>query len=152
MMTGQIFFSPDKPPFLPVKTTNTTIVFFLHMEYRIILSKDRCTALTFRFLAVSWWKIHSHVIEFLSLIFARFHVRLYIAWVSSYGGVWSLYSLYIDIVLFFFSFFSKTSASSQAKRACESERVVYILSCVLDSLWRENRGSVNRLKSPGFVL
>ena len=152
MMTSRIFFSPDKPQFLPVKTTNTTIVFFLHVEYRIMLAIDCCTALTFRFLAVSWWKIHSHVIEFLSVIFARFHVRLYIPWVSSYGGVWSLYSLYTDIVLFFFSFFSKTLASSRAKRACESERAVYISSCVLDSLWRENRGSVNRLKSPGFVL
>ena len=152
MMTGQIFFSPDKPPIFASQNNEYYNCFFLHMEYRIMLAMDRCTALTFRFLAVSWWKIHSHVIEFLSLIFARFHVRLYIAWVSSYGGVWSLYSLYIDIVLFFFSFFSKTSASSRAKRACESERVVYILSCVLDSLWRENRGSVNRLKSPGFVL
>ena len=122
------------------------------MEYWIMLAIDCCTALTFRFLAVSWWKIHSHVSEFLSVIFACFHVRLYIPWVSSYGGVWSLYSLYTDIVLFFFSFFSKTSASSRAKRGCESERAVYISSCVLDSLWRENRGFVNRLKSPGFVL
>ena len=29
-------------------------------------------------------KIHPHIVEFL------FHVRLYIPWVSSYGGVWSL--------------------------------------------------------------
>ena len=31
-------------------------------------------------------------------------------------------SLYTDVVLFFFSFFSKTSASSRAKRACENKR------------------------------
>ena len=42
------------------------------MEYQITLAIDRCTALTFRFLAASWWKIHSHVVEFLSAIFARF--------------------------------------------------------------------------------
>ena len=30
--------------------------------------------------------------------------------------------LYTDVVLFFFSFFSKTSASLRAKRACENER------------------------------
>ena len=42
------------------------------MEYRITLAVDRCTALSFRFLPASWWKIHSHVVEFLSAIFARF--------------------------------------------------------------------------------
>ena len=62
-----------------------------------------------------------------------------------------------------FSFFSKTSANSQAKRAREKENfffphhyplvlavnktpAVYILSPALDGLWRENRGSVNRLE------
>ena len=45
------------------------------MEYRITLAIDLCTALTLRFLAASWWKIHSHVVEFLSAIFARFRVR-----------------------------------------------------------------------------
>ena len=48
------------------------------MECRITLATDRCTALTFRFLVASWWRIHSHVVEFLSAIFARFHVCLYI--------------------------------------------------------------------------
>ena len=33
------------------------------MEYRIMLAIDRCTALTFRFLVASWWKIHSHVVD-----------------------------------------------------------------------------------------
>ena len=60
------------------------------MEYRITLAIDHCTALTFRFLAASWWKIHSHVVEFLSAIFTHVYVCLYIPWVSSYGGVWSL--------------------------------------------------------------
>ena len=55
-----------------------------------MLSKDHCTALTFRFLAESWWKIHSHIFEFLSVVFARFHVHLYIPWVLLYGSVWSL--------------------------------------------------------------
>ena len=69
---------------------NTIIYFFLPTDYRITLAIDRCTALAFRFSAVSWWKIHSHVVGFLSSIFARFHVRLYIPWESSYGGVGSL--------------------------------------------------------------
>ena len=60
------------------------------MEYQITLEIDRCTALTFRFFAASWWKIHSQVVEFLSAIFARFRVHLYILRVSSYDGVWSL--------------------------------------------------------------
>ena len=54
------------------------ITFFLPMEYRITLAVDGCTTLTLRFLAASWWKIHLHVVEFLSAIFAHFHVRLYI--------------------------------------------------------------------------
>ena len=40
-----------------------------------VSKNDRCTAVTFRSLAASWWKIHSHVVEFLSAVFARFHVR-----------------------------------------------------------------------------
>ena len=48
------------------------------MEYWFMLAIDRCTTLTFRFLAASWWKIHSQVVEFLPPIFARFDVRLYI--------------------------------------------------------------------------
>ena len=60
------------------------------MEYQITLERDRCTALTFRFFAASWWKIHSQVVEFLPAIFARFDVRLYILWVSSYDRVLSL--------------------------------------------------------------
>ena len=48
------------------------------MEYRITLAVDRCTTLTLKFLAASWWKIHLHFVEFLFAIFARFHVRLYI--------------------------------------------------------------------------
>ena len=48
------------------------------MEYWITLAVDRCTALMLRFLAASWWKIHLHVVKFLSAIFACFHVRLYI--------------------------------------------------------------------------
>ena len=45
MMTGQIFFSPDKPRFWPVKLMNIIII-FLSMEYRITLAVDRCTALS----------------------------------------------------------------------------------------------------------
>ena len=60
------------------------------MEYRITLPIDRCTALTLRFLAASWWKIHLHVVEFLSAIFACFHFRLYRPWLSSYSIVWSI--------------------------------------------------------------
>ena len=46
------------------------------MEYRITLAIDRCSAFTFSFLAASSRKIHnSHVLEFLSAVFARFHVR-----------------------------------------------------------------------------
>ena len=57
------------------------------MEYRITLAVDRCTTLAFRFLAASWWKIHLHVAELLSVVFARFHVHLCIPWVSLYKGV-----------------------------------------------------------------
>ena len=53
MMTAQIFFSPDKPRFWPVKLMNIIII-FLPMEYRITLAVDRCTALSFRFLPASW--------------------------------------------------------------------------------------------------
>ena len=53
MMTGQIFFSPDKPRFWPVKLMNIIII-FLPMEYRITLEVDRCTALSFKFLPASW--------------------------------------------------------------------------------------------------
>ena len=59
---------------------NTIIVFF-PLQYQITLAVDCCTALTFRFLAASWWKIHSHLFEFLSAVFTRFHVRLHIPWV-----------------------------------------------------------------------
>ena len=48
MMTGQIFFSPDKARFWPVKLMNI-IIFFCPMEYRITLAVDRCAALSFRF-------------------------------------------------------------------------------------------------------
>ena len=71
MMTAQIFFSPDKPWFWPVKLMNI-IIFFLPMEYRITPAVDHCTALSFGFLPASWWKIHSHVAEFLSVIFSHF--------------------------------------------------------------------------------
>ena len=68
-----------------------------------------------------------------------------------------LFSLYTDVVLFFFSSFWKTSACSRARRAREKEKypfalavnkspAVYFLSRALDGLWRENRGSVKRLK------
>ena len=53
MMTGQIFFSPDKPRFWPVKLINIIII-FLPMEYRIMPAVDRCTALSFGFLPASW--------------------------------------------------------------------------------------------------
>ena len=68
------------------------------MEYRIMLAVDGCTTLTLRFLAASWWKIHLHVVEFLSAIFAVFmSVYIYLA----YGGVWSLQgSSYICIPSF----------------------------------------------------
>ena len=49
-----------------------TIIFFLPTEYRITLAVDRCSALTFRFLTASWWKIHSPVVELLSAIFSPF--------------------------------------------------------------------------------
>ena len=73
-------------------------------------------------------------------------------------------SLYTDDVLFFFSFFSKTSASSRGARernlfsssptttplrwrSINKSPAVYILSPAPDGLWRENRGSVTRLGS-----
>ena len=41
MMTGQMFFSPDKPRFWPVKINNNEYYFFLPKEYRIMLAIDR---------------------------------------------------------------------------------------------------------------
>ena len=56
-------------------------------------------------------------------------------------------SLYTVVVLFFFSFFSITSSSARERAAAVNKSpAVYILSRALDGLWRENRGSVNRLK------
>ena len=70
------------------------------MEYWIMLAIDRCTALTFGFLAASWWKIHSHVVDsfpWFSPIFMSVYI---LPWVSSYSGVWSLQgSSYICILV-----------------------------------------------------
>ena len=56
-------------------------------------------------------------------------------------------SLYTVVVLFFFSFFSKTSSNARERAAAVNKSpAVYILSRALDGRWRENRGSVNRLK------
>ena len=41
MMTGQIFFSPDKPRFWPIKLMNI-IITLLPMEYRITLAVRHC--------------------------------------------------------------------------------------------------------------
>ena len=43
--------------------------------------------LTFTFLTASWWKMHSHVLEFLSTVFAC--LMSVLPWVSFYGGVWT---------------------------------------------------------------
>ena len=76
------------------------------------------------------------------------------------------FSLYTDVDLFFFSLFWKTSACARKKNnTTENKRherlltplcwrsinppwgspMVYFLSRALDGIWRENRGSVNRL-------
>ena len=41
MMTGQIFFSLDKPQFLAGQIMNAIICFFLPKEYQIMLAVDR---------------------------------------------------------------------------------------------------------------
>ena len=41
----------------------------------------------FTFLTASWWKMHSHVLEFLSTVFAC--LMSVLPWVSSYAGVWT---------------------------------------------------------------
>ena len=65
-------FCPDKPQFWPVKI----LQFFGLMEYWLTLAIDRCIASTFSFFRwQSRWKIHSHVLELLSAVFARFHAR-----------------------------------------------------------------------------
>ena len=63
--------------------------------------------------------------------------------------------LYTDLVLFFFLFFSKTSASARERKILLPPLLppvrwrsinplrFFILSPALDGLWRENRGSVN---------
>ena len=74
---------------------------------------------------------------------------------------WYGRSLYTDVVLFFFSFFWRTSACARVRRAREREKekqitpppfalavnkspAVYLLSRALEGLWRENRGAVNK--------
>ena len=49
------------------------------LSYLISFSQlwQQIVLLTFRFLVASWWKIHSQVFEFLSAVFARFHVCLH---------------------------------------------------------------------------
>ena len=34
--------------------------------------------MTFRFLTANWWKMHLHIVEFLSAVFARFNVTFYL--------------------------------------------------------------------------
>ena len=76
---------------------------------------------------------------------------------SSLPSSWGI-SLYTDLVLFFFSFFSKTSASEASARerarsarnhplalAVNKSPAVYILSPALEGLRRENRRCMNRL-------
>ena len=81
MMTGQIFFSPDKPRFWPVKLMNI-IITLLPMEYRITLAVRHCRSSFCRQVGEKF--IHTFLSS-LSTIFARFHIP----WVSSYGGVWN---------------------------------------------------------------
>ena len=90
-------------------------------------------------------------------------------------GETDILSLHTDVVLFFFSFFSKTSASEASARekarstrkkifffphyyplalAVNKSPAVYILSSALDGLRRENRRFVSRLDllPKGFLL
>ena len=53
MMTGQIYFLTGQTWILAGQIMNT-MIFFPYMEYQITLAIDRCTALTFRFLAARW--------------------------------------------------------------------------------------------------
>ena len=52
MMTGQIIFDRTNLDF--GRSNNEYNDFFPYMEYQITLAIDRCTALTFRFLAARW--------------------------------------------------------------------------------------------------
>ena len=56
------------------------------MEYRITPAVDRCTALTLRFLAASWWKINLLLSSFprFSPVFMSVYIYLL------YSGVWRL--------------------------------------------------------------
>ena len=72
---AKYFLARTNPNFGRSRYYNIYIYIFCLMEYRITLAIDRCSAFTFSFLAASRWKIHSHVLEFLSAVFARFHVR-----------------------------------------------------------------------------
>ena len=63
------------------------------------------------------------------LIFPQEPIKLPFFLIFQFYWILHRFSLYTDVVLFFFSFFS------------------YILSRAPEGLWRENKGSVNRLAS-----
>ena len=88
------------------------------MEYHITLVIDHCSALTFRFLSVSWWKIHSHILEFLSAVFARFHVCYTDSHSQSSLVISDVTSpeIYCGVLLFFKAFSAKQQKKSQRKK------------------------------------
>ena len=82
MMTGQIFFSPDKPRFWTVKLMNVIIIFCpwnieLRWQYGIVVRVFAGKLVKNSFTRCS--------VPFRD--FRPFYVRLYIPSVSSYGGV-----------------------------------------------------------------
>ena len=133
MMTSQIFLARTNPDF--DQSNNEYYIFFWPLQYRIALAIDCCTALTFRFLAASWWKIHSHIFEFLSRVFTRFHVLLYMPWVSSYGGVWSLIRFipYLHI----FETWAFSLLGKWSKSLLHTEKKLRLLFSAKKLIWRE---------------
>ena len=133
MMTSQIFLARTNPDF--DRSNNEYYIFFWPLQYRIALAIDCCTALTFRFLAASWWKIHSHIFEFLSRVFTRFHVLLYMPWVSSYGGVWSLIRFipYLHI----FETWAFSLLGKWSKSLLHKEKKLCLLFSAKKLIWRE---------------
>ena len=121
---------------------------------------------------VGLWELNSFLMQTLSFVSINLQRCWPREWKHSIGdpistASWTILtslaavSLYTDVVFFFFSFFSKTSANERVKTSTEREKetplplalavnkssAVYILSPALDGLWRENRVSVYRLGS-----
>ena len=90
MMTGQIFFSPDKPRFWPVKLMNNYYNYFFAHGISNYTGSRSLYGIVVQVFAGKLVKNSFTRCWVPFLNFRPFYVRLYIPSVSSYGGVRSL--------------------------------------------------------------